>query len=276
MECIADCTPCYLKQVISAFIAAGLPQKEQCELIKKVSKVLPYIDEKKSPAENSSIVLLEAYKLMGIDDPFREAKQQSNTKAMALYPELRNKVSLADDKLFMAVRLAAASNIIDMGILREFDVEASIEEALSVGFALDHYARFKEALSRAHKILIIGDNSGEIVFDKLLVEQLSIYVPEIFYAVKSGPILNDATMEDAVAVGMDKLAHVIENGNRYLGTVLDVCSSEFLNIFESADLVISKGQGNYESLEGTEMAGNKTFFLFRAKCPWVAKRGSVK
>lgn len=275
MECVAECTPCYLKQVISAFMAAGLDQEEQRRLIKGVTKVLPYIDDSKSPAENSSIVLLEAYKLMGIEDPFKEAKKQSNLMAMRLYPQLREKVLQADDPLLMAIRMSAAGNIIDMGILREFDVDASIEGALSTGFAICHYAEFKEALAHASRVMIIGDNSGEIVFDKLLVEQLSLYVNDVVYSVKSRPILNDALMDDALMVDMVNIAHVIENGNQYLGTVLDACSPEFLQAFERADVVISKGQGNYESLEGTDIAGHKTFFLFRAKCPWVAARAGV-
>lgn len=275
MECVAECTPCYLKQVISAFMAADLDQEKQRRLIKEVTKILPSIDDSKSPAENSSIVLLEAYSLMGIEDPFKRAKEQSNIMAMRLYPELKERIAEADDPLFMAIRIAAAGNIIDMGILREFDVEDSISEALSTGFALCDYNQFKEILSNARRILIIGDNSGEIVFDKLLVEQLAHYVSDIAYSVKSRPILNDATMEDAVMVGMTNIAHVIENGNQYLGTVLEACSREFLHELEAADLVISKGQGNYESLEGSLLAGQKTFFLLRAKCPWVAARAGI-
>lgn len=275
MECVAECSPCYLKQVISAFEAAGLPQERQKEIIKEVSKMIPDVDDTKSPAENSSILLLEAYRLMGIDDPFKEAKERSNTFAMELYPRLRNMVLNAEDPLMMAIKMAAAGNIIDMGILREFDVDKSIEDALSMGFALCDYGQFRDFLNKARKILIIGDNSGEIVFDKLLVEQLKRYHVNIIYSVKSGPILNDSTMEDAIMVGMDKMADVIENGNRYLGTVLDACSEEFIQAYKDADLVISKGQGNYESLEGKEIAGDKTFFIFRAKCPWVAKRAGV-
>lgn len=275
MECVAECSPCYLKQVISAFEAAGLPQERQKEIIKEVSKMIPDVDDTRSPAENSSILLLEAYRLMGIDDPFKEAKERSNIFAMELYPRLRNMVLNAEDSLMMAIKMAAAGNIIDMGILREFDVDKSIEDALSMGFALCDYEQFRDFLNKARKILIIGDNSGEIVFDKLLVEQLKRYHVDIIYSVKSGPILNDSTMEDAIMVGMDKMADIIENGNRYLGTVLDACSEEFIQAYKDTDLVISKGQGNYESLEGKEIAGDKTFFIFRAKCPWVAKRASV-
>lgn len=163
-----------------------------------------------------------------------------------------------------------------MGIFKDFDVESSIQEALEKKFARDDYALFMDKLKGARKVMILGDNSGEIAFDKLLAEQLVNSGVSVAYVVKDRPILNDATREDADYVKMEEVAEVMSNGSGFLGTVIKDCSGEFHRAFAEADLVISKGQANYESLEATLEADMKTYFLLRAKCEVVAKSLGVE
>ncbi|MBZ4645676.1 MAG: damage-control phosphatase, subfamily [Petroclostridium sp.] len=276
MKVEIECVPCYLKQVISTLKAANYPKEKYNEVINQVIKIIPTLDINASPAENSSIVLLEAYKAMDMEDPFRQAKEESNRLAFSLYDKVEGIINNSTDPLLTAFKVAVAGNVIDMGIMPDFDIHAALREITDKEFDLCDYDDFKQKLATCKKILILGDNSGEIVFDKLLVLQLKKYAQEIIYAVKGGPILNDSTMIDAVEVGMIELAKVITNGSNFMGVYIDRCSKEFLDQFEEADIVISKGQANFESLEGSSLAGDKTFFVLRAKCDLVGACAGAK
>ncbi len=266
----AECIPCYLKQAISAMIFAGLDKEQQYDL---VAGLLPHIvlEKQATPNENSSLLLHEAVKLIGKGDPFKEAKEESNRRALALLPALQQQIAQAPDPLLTALQVAVAGNVVDFGITHNYSLENSLQETLGVEFSQSIYSEFQHRLAGAELVLIIGDNSGEIAFDIPVVDELNRRGIKVIYAVKAGPILNDATRADATMVGMDQRAMVIDNGNNFLGTVFKHCSEEFLETMIQADLILSKGQANYESLEGTPEAGQKTFFLLKAKCEMVAR-----
>jgi uncharacterized protein with ATP-grasp and redox domains len=167
----------------------------------------------------------------------------------------------------MAARLAIAGNLMDMGVignLTEAEVRQTMEQALHAPF-FGELDKFRQAVGDAKSILYLADNAGEIVFDRLLIEQLP--TERVTLAVRGAPIINDVTLIDAQAVGLDQIVEVIDNGSDAPGTILSDCSPEFLRRFAAADLIISKGQGNFETLSGE--AGN-IFFLFKVKCPKVA------
>jgi uncharacterized protein with ATP-grasp and redox domains len=205
--------------------------------------------------------------LTGIADPYRDAKQRFNELALELLPELRAKVETAADPLQAAVRVAVAANVIDVGVdgnLCEEGIKESLLQSLAGPFAGD-LDSFRAAISGAEEILYLADNTGEIVFDRLLVERLR--AQRITVAVRGAAILNDATLADARVAGLDQVAQVIDNGSGAPGTILGECSAAFRERFESADMIIAKGQGNFETLAGGP--GN-IFFLLRIKCPVVA------
>jgi len=266
-----DCIPCYIKQTINTLEQTEIHEEQAREIIYQTLSLLPQLDPQGIPAENSTFILRKVNELMGIEDPFHNAKQESNDLALKLLPQLKERIHQSLDPLFMSLQIAVAGNIIDMGILKDFDVEGSIGEAIEKSFARDDYEVFQQRLKEARKILILGDNSGEIAFDRLLAEQLSELGVEVTYAVKDRPILNDATMEDAAYVGMTDQFRVISNGSGFLGTILKDCSEEFKQVYQKADLVISKGQANYESLEALGREDRRLYFLLRAKCEIVAK-----
>jgi hypothetical protein len=189
--------------------------------------------------------------------------------AMELYPRLKDRIRGSMNPLETAVRLAIAGNVIDFGIyssLGEADVVDAIDSALVDGWDADCLEALAQAVNDAREILYLGDNAGEIVFDRLLIEELPR--GKVTFAVKGSPVINDATMEDAERVGLSSLVEVIDNGSDAPGTIVEDCSAEFRGRFERSDLIIAKGQGNYESLSGVD---KDVFFILKAKCPVIAR-----
>jgi uncharacterized protein with ATP-grasp and redox domains len=205
--------------------------------------------------------------LTGIVDPYRDAKQRFNELALELLPELRAKVVAAADPLQAAVRVSIVGNVIDVGVdgnLRESDIRRSLAQSLSDPFVGD-LDSFRATISKAGEILYLADNTGEIVFDRLLIELLP--AQRVTVAVRGAAVLNDATLSDARLAGLDQVARLIDNGSDAPGTILSECSPVFRERFESADVIIAKGQGNFETLAG---GPENIFFLLKIKCPVVA------
>jgi uncharacterized protein with ATP-grasp and redox domains len=202
---------------------------------------------------------------VGDSDPYRSAKERSTQEALTLYPRLKALVAGADDPLETAVRLAIAGNIIDFGAMAEYDLWGTVQRVLEQSFAINDGAALRKALDSAKEILYLSDNAGETVFDRVLIEMLDV---PVVYAVKGGAALNDALREDAEAAGLDKVATVVDNGASTMGTILNLCSRDFQHRFAAAELVVAKGQANYETLSEE---GSRVFFLLQAKCPVIAR-----
>ena len=215
-------------------------------------------------------VLLKQYS--NNPDPYLEAKKQSNDLVLGMYSELENIVSQSGNSFDTALRLAIAGNIIDYGIGNNFDLQATIEKVLNSDFAIDDSHQLKQALSEAKTVLYLGDNCGEMVFDKLFIE--TIVHPNLIYAVRGEPVINDATLDDAKYVGMDLVAKIISNGYDAPSTILEYCSAEFLEVFDRADVIISKGQGNLEGLLGKTR--KEVYFLLMVKCDVITDVLGVK
>ncbi len=207
--------------------------------------------------------------LLPVDDPYREAKETFNRLALAAYPEARARIRESSHPFETALKLAAAGNIVDVGVHRDVkpeDFHAAIKDSLSQELKGDVEGLWK-ALGEAERVLYIADNTGEIVFDKLLLELLPR--EKVTVAVRGRPILNDATLEDAERVGLTEIVEVIDNGSDAPGVVLEDCGNEFVRLFREADVIVAKGQGNFETLAGGE---RKVFFLLKAKCEVVARQ----
>jgi len=215
-------------------------------------------------------VLLKQYS--NNPDPYKEEKKQSNDLVLGMYPELKDILFQSDNYFNTALRLAIAGNIIDFGISNTFDLHSTIDKVLNSDFAIDDSIRLKQALSEAKTVLYLGDNCGEIVFDKLFIE--TIMHPNLIYAVRGVPVINDVTSEDAKYVEMDLVADVISNGYDAPSTLLEHCSTEFLEVFNRADVIISKGQGNLEGLLGKTQ--KEVYFLLMVKCEVIADVLGVK
>ena len=205
-------------------------------------------------------------------DPYREIKRQSNDQVLNLYTGLKKLIQESGNPFETALRLAIAGNIIDYGISEDFDLMNTIEKVLHTDFAINHTAALKQAIPKAETVLYLGDNAGEIVFDKLFIE--TMMHPNIFYAVRGAPVINDATIEDARYVHMDDVADVVENGHDAPSTILENCSEEFQCLYEKADVILSKGQGNLEGLLEAKKKG--IYFLLMVKCDVIADILGVK
>ena len=250
--------------------ASGLAADNKATQEKVLKKVLSELGKTslkgKIPSDIAYKVHRTVRKLTGNSDPYKKLKDKYNKKALRLYPSLKQKVSKSKDRLLTATKLAIAGNIIDFGPGSKFDLEKTIDEVLTRDFAINHFDRFRRALQNSEKILYLGDNAGEIVFDRILLAELK--GKKITFVVKGGPIINDATIEDAKFAGINKIAKIKTVSNGEPGTGPKRNSKEFINWLKSADVVISKGQGNYEALSDAEA---NIFFLLKVKCPAIAK-----
>ena len=236
----------------------------------RVMKKLLNISFEMSPPEVSQIVYSTISEITKIKDPYFKEKKEQNRLAMGLYQEIKEKISRSETPLFLAARVAIAGNIIDLGINRKMgDVRTEIFSAMNSPIRINDFSKFKENLRQCKQILYLGDNAGEIVFDKIFIEEIKkTGTPRVIFVVRGGPIINDATMDDAKFIGMEDVAEVIENGFNAPGTILSKTSSIISDLFIKSDMIISKGQGNYESLSEEQ---KNIFFLLKAKCQIVAK-----
>ncbi|MEW5785881.1 MAG: ARMT1-like domain-containing protein [Bacillota bacterium] len=271
MQTSVDCIHCYLKQAANCMALAGVDEESQCRVLFEIMEDIKAMDRQRTPAENSTDILVKVYALINNADPYREIKAKSNALALELYPRLKNYLAQSWDRLHDALKIAAAGNVIDLGINKSFDLDASLKQCLDTGFAKDDYEIFKQRLHGTDDLVIVGDNSGEIVFDRLLAEELVLMGKKVTYIVKGGPMLNDATLEDAKQAGMDQTARVITTGSNYLGVILHKISGDARSLLEKAGLIISKGQANFESLEHEAPARERVFFLLKIKCESVGK-----
>jgi len=265
MKTYLECIPCFFKQALIASQIAGADEVTQKKVLDKLSQMIPDFSLEQKPPEMGKDIYALVRDVTGNPDPFKEIKYRFNKIALNLYPNLKKKVKESKDPLLTAIRLSIAGNVIDYGTPNSFNVDDEIDDILKKDFAVFDYEKFKNALANTSQILYLADNAGEVVFDKILIEELN---KEIIYVVRDKPIINDALIEDALFCGMDKIAKVISSGSDAPGTILEYCSKDFLDIYKNSKLIISKGQGNFEALsEETK----PLFFLFKAKCYCSAK-----
>ncbi len=243
-------------------------EAEHRKVLAEVAQLISELPPEATPVEMGLEIHRTIRRRTGDRDPYQEVKRKSNRHALSLYPRLREYVDASPDPLKTAVTAAAIGNVMDFGANPDFDLESALEEGMAKGLEDSGFTQFARRVKEVDHLLYIGDNAGEIVFDRLLVEELSGLGVSVTFAVRGAPILNDATMEDALEVGMDQVAEVLSSGVQAPGTLLDQCNPEFLEIFRRAPLILAKGQGNYEALSGNR---GPIYFLLMAKCPVVAR-----
>jgi uncharacterized protein with ATP-grasp and redox domains len=278
----APCRPCSLDQALSACRFARLNEAQTEKVLAAAEAGLA--ESEKTPLLVQHIVRLVADSIIDIKgegedfDIYREVKETSNRLAQEVLPGLSEAVKVSGEPLEAALQIAAAANIIDFGAETrgDLDMEKELLNLGSVPFGCFQIDEFRERLAASENLLYLCDNCGEIVLDKLFVEQLKKNYPhlKITAAVREKPVINDATLEDAAAVGLDKLVPVVSSGSVYPGTVLSECSSSFLKLYEDADIILSKGQGNFETL--LPERDGRSFFLLRIKCALMAERAGVE
>ena len=245
MKTYLDCYPCFLRQTLQAARFAGADEPTQAALLRQVMTAMLDFDASQTPPEMSVYIhdLIRAES--GNADPYSTAKAKSTAEALTFVPQLREHIKQAESPLDVALRLAIAGNIIDFGAVESYELQETISRMLTADIDIDHRQALRAALQKSTEILYLADNAGETVFDRLLIEMLDVPVT---YVVKGGPASNDATWSDALDAGIDNVAKLMSNGAQAVGTLLEYCSDEFQRAFRAADLVIAKGQANYETL----------------------------
>jgi len=268
MRTYQECIPCMDRQIrAAARTATTIPEVRQ-DVERQAMEAVRSMDMHSPPPVMGQQIHRIVRELTGDPDPYRGIKDRFNGLALKLFPELKARVGRSGHPLEAAVRLAIAGNIIDCGANSELDeahVHEAVEQALSDRLS-GSPAEFADAVSAAPKILYLADNAGEIVFDRLLIEMLP--AERVTVAVRGAPVINDATMADACIAGLCDMVEVIDNGSDAPGTILEDCSEAFRRRFDKADLVIAKGQGNYETLSEVE---KKVVFLLKVKCPVIGR-----
>jgi damage-control phosphatase, subfamily I len=272
MKADLECLNCMLKQALNSVNIATDDNLQKRRVLDRVSAMIPQTDLNQTPAEISKPVYRIVAEITGNADPYKKIKEETNREALSLLPELEEVLHRSPTRLKTALHLAVAGNIVDIGIGHAFDLRKDVLALLDIPFAIDDSALFEKELIADRNLLYLGDNSGEIVFDRLLIETLLPYHLRMTYCVKSAPIINDALMEDACATGITDLIPVIETGADDIGIHLERCSPAFKKALAEADVIIGKGHGNFETCN--DLPGN-FYFLLKAKCAVVAKELGV-
>ena len=269
-----DCIGCNIDQVNKIIKLLDLPREQGEKIVRAVLGYLSSADYTKSNPQIMGVTWGIICGFIGNEDPYKNIKIHYNSEMLKMYNEIIDIIEASENKFITALKIAITGNLIDFAANYSFSME-ELKQKISGGknlqLDIDQSNELYNKLKGARSLLYIGDNCGEIVLDKIFIEIIKNEFPgiDIFYGVRGKPVLNDITMEDARMVEMEKAAKVIENGDGSSGTVLSLVSGEFRKIFNDADVIISKGQANYESLQTAGREG--IFFLFMAKCELVAE-----
>ncbi len=259
------CVKCVVWQAFDIFSRTKVSEAKKRRILKRFLDYLSQFNYDKTSPEVAEVFYEIFMEETGIEDPYKKEKKEHNEIAKNFIKTLEKPKNLSD-----AVKISVLGNILDYGTMERFSIEDEKKKVFEKDFAVFDINELEISLRNSKKILIIGDNAGEIVFDKILVEFIKErYAPEkLYYSVRGYPMINDATVEDAEYAEINKYAEIITTGQRLAGVVVKKSSKIFKNIFYSSDTVISKGQGNFETLEQEK---RRIFFLFKIKCPVVAE-----
>ena len=271
-----DCFQCNINQMkkISQFL--GLDHQTNERLIAITNDYQNHCDMTQTNPETMGEIWERIIPIIKTDNPYQHIKKHYNHILLSMENELQDKMNAHD--LNYALKLAITGNLIDFAAKHKFDESVlmdMLKRVSSTQLAIDDSADLFDKVQNSSFLLYLGDNCGEIVLDKCFISRLKQVNPclKVYYGVRGKPIVNDVTSDDAYEVKMDEVATIVSSGARTLGTVLHRTSQEFQDIFHQVDLVICKGQGNYEGLMGNEK--EYIYFLFMAKCDLVANQIGV-
>lgn len=267
MICDYRCFFCFTRAVEKLLQKEPVSQEEKGLIVDKMITAYQNSRNNFSAPEFSREINLIIQKYSGNNDLYKEEKRETNNLAISMLPELTLITEKSDDRFNTALRIAIAGNIMDFAANDNFNLQETVQKTLKEDFAIDHSVQLKEALKNAGSVLYLGDNAGEIVFDKLFIKTTGLQ--NVTFVVRGGAVLNDVTAEDAEYTGMKEIANVISNGYDAPSTLPDKSSEEFCDYYNKADVIISKGQGNLEGLY--HLKDKRIFFLLLVKCDVIAE-----
>ncbi len=272
MKTYDECLSCFERQASEACALCDMTPEKTAEVVDTVRAKTAEFSRSRSPVEMAVDIHALVHAAAGNEDPYAAIKQASNQACRDSMPVLTEYATLSTHPYKTAVKLAIAGNLIDFGAykpvtLSDGHILRTVQETLEQPLSGDSIEDLIALIDSAENILFVGDNAGECFLDTFLLDQMPC--ERVTYAVRGKPVLNDATMADAEAAGVHKRCRVIDTGDGTPGVILDHCSETFMTTFNEADLVIAKGQGNYESL--SEIPSKTRAFLTKVKCPVIAR-----
>lgn len=274
-----DCFECDIKQMMKISKHMNLDLEMENKILHVAYNYLSCCDMSKTNPEIMAEIWVRISNVLGSDNPYKEVKSYYNKMLIGMEKDIESVISSNENSNKIALKIAIIGNLIDFAAKHKFDEDSlkeMIDNAKDTVLEIDDSDKMFRNIKKAKVLLYLGDNCGEIVVDKIFIKRLKNFNPklQIYYAVRGMSIVNDVTMDDAKEVEMDKVVNVITNGDGALGTVLSRTNTEFKDVFNKSDVVISKGQGNYEGLTGNKK--ENIYFLFMAKCDLVAKPLGIK
>ena len=271
MNLKSDCLSCLLNQSLRVAKNLNLDEKTSKEMMRVASTSIGNYAEVSPPVAAADLYPKLA-SFTNSDDVYKELKELSTKEALKLLSSVEKNVN----SLALAIKAAVAGNVIDFATPNHFDLTTEFEKVFETNFSIDNEKLFLEKLNRAKTLMIVGDNVGEHIFDKLLLEHIAKDYPELklYYAVRGCPIINDVTLLEATELKMQEVASVVDSGVNTPGLDYASASKSFMELYNSMDLIIAKGMGNYECLEGVK--DERIFHLFKVKCDVVANDVGAK
>jgi len=264
------CVSCIINQSLKVADAIDADKSTAEELLSTVEEMSKTFSYEQTPPQIAAYVYEKMAQIANKSDLYDEVKKLSTKKALSFVPFLQEKLSKSQNKLLTATKIAIAGNVIDLAAEVSFDLESELLKIFEVDFAYDDFDLLKEKLSKSSTILILGDNVGEHIFDYLFIKTLKELYPNavIYYMVRGIPIINDVTLKEAKEAGFEKLCKIVDSGVKTPGFDYKTASNNAKKLYNSADIVISKGMGNFESLTPTHR--EDVYFLLKIKCNVVA------
>jgi len=265
------CIPCALGSLVKLVQNGVIPVEKQEIAMRSLLKHLATLDFTQSPPLLGKEIHRIIREIINNPDPYKDLKEKFNSEMLKHYSKFKKQVNASSNPFDTALRLAIAGNIIDFGPSHDFEVMSTIDRVLNDSFAIDDSKILQKEISQAKSILYLGDNAGEIVMDRLFLETIQqgdAPHPKVYFGVRGAPIINDVTQADAIRVGIDNLAEVISNGDSAPSTILPDTSKSFQAVFNSVDLIIAKGQGNFEGLTDCKRT---VYCLLMVKCEVVSQ-----
>lgn len=265
----SECIVCQMRQALDLCKFVNAEEEKRQEVMNTLMDLLLQREMYEPDGELGYLIHTSIKRILNLDDPYQSVKKESIRKALAIYPRLKQLVRQAKNPLKRAVEICIAGNVIDFCPSDSHDIEAAVEEVISSRKSHFDWEPFTTALKNANSILYLADNAGETVFDRVLIEEIG---KPVTYAVKSEPVVNDAVMNDAIDSGLEPIVSLIENGSPLTGTILSRCSDAFITLYNNAEMVISKGQANFETLINEK---RRIFFLLKIKCELLSRKHDI-
>ena len=271
MNLQSECLVCLLNQSLRVAKKLELDENTSQEILRVASSSISNYKEV-SPPVAASDLYPKLGEIVGKRDIYNEIKELSTKEALKLLPSVRESVEKQPNRIKGAIKASVAGNVIDFATPKQFDLIEEFSKVFHTPFSIDDEDSFLEKLQKANSLMILGDNVGEHVFDKLLLEEIAKEYPDIklYFATRGYPIINDVTIKEAKEIGIDKVATIVDSGVDTPGLAYERASDEFMKLYNSMDLIIAKGMGNYECMD--EVKDNRVYHLFKVKCEVVANR----